>query len=142
MDLPDAMAGGNLAEAMRLLQRLLDQREAPVRIAGAITRRFRELLLVREALDRKWLVPRGRQAEWALPDDAPEGLVAISRWHPFRVGIAIEQARKLPLRLLLKFREMSVDLHEGLMSSSVPPPIQLELLVLRLHALRQPKGRR
>jgi hypothetical protein len=54
--------------------------------------------------------------------------------HPFRVGVLAGQAKFFSLRDLRRCQRVGVEAHRQMVSSRVPPPMVLELLLIRMLA--------
>jgi hypothetical protein len=98
----------------------------------------RELLLVRESLDRGWLrlKPGGRNAEpdWSgLPDSlsAAGGKKDMRKLSPWQIEKLARQAETWRLPELRLARYWLVELRERLVSSTAPGGVLLEAALLR-----------
>ncbi|MEI7436502.1 MAG: DNA polymerase III subunit delta [bacterium] len=141
-DLSDAVGQKDLPRAIALERQLLYQKESPIRLIGMLVRHLRELSLVREALDQGWLLVQGNgyheTAAWSgLPVDVEQSItLAWGRnpraMHPFRLLQIARQARKFTALELQTKHQQAVAAHEKLVSSSLPAPLVLELLLVRL----------
>lgn len=139
-DLADAVGERDLVGALRLLQQLIFQGENPVGLLAVLEGRFRELILLREALDRGWARVTGsdrwKQVEWQSGPEIEAAFSAAGRdprtGHPYRVIKRMEQAQRFRLDELRRGHALLVQAHETLVSTSVPPALQLEWLLLRL----------
>jgi len=141
-DLNDAVGRKDLPQAIALERQLLYQKESPIRLIGMLIRHLRELSLVREALDKGWLRVQGsgyhEAALWStLTADTEQALTqALGRnpraMHPFRLLQEVRQARKFTASELQAKHQQAVAAHEKLVSSSLPPPVVLEMLLVRL----------
>ena len=143
-DLNDAVGRKDLPQAIALERQLLYQKESPIRLIGMLVRHLRELSLVREALDKGWLRVQGEggghreTAGWSgLPADTEQAITqAIGRnpraMHPFRLLQLVRQARKFTAAELQTKHQQAVAANEKLVSSSLPPPVVLEMLLVRL----------
>jgi len=140
-DLPDAIGRRDVTRSIAILRRLIFQREEPIRLIAGIEGRFRDLLTFREGLDRGWVRAssgggRGRITWDDLPPEADAALKALPRDPrkevPFRAQTLAAQASQFTVdELQGRMREI-VATHERMVSSSVPAPLLLEYLVLRL----------
>ncbi len=141
-DLNDAVGQKDLPRAIALERQLLYQKESPIRLIGMLIRHLRELSLVREALDQGWLKVQGggyhETAVWSgLPAEAEQAIEQATgrsprAMHPFRLLQEVRQARKFTASELQTKHQQAVAAHEKLVSSSLPPPVVLELLLVRL----------
>ncbi|HBA83624.1 MAG TPA: hypothetical protein DCZ95_05965 [Verrucomicrobia bacterium] len=139
-DFADAVADGNLKKSLALLRQLLFQGENAVGLIISLERRFKELMVLRECLDQKWLRLSGDQ-RWtkAVWNDEPAVEAKLSSLtkdpratNPFRIGILAGQARKYPMDKLARFQEWTLQAHEQLVSSRVPGHLLLEFLVIKM----------
>ena len=140
-DFEDALGKRELALCLKVFRQLLFQKEEPIRLVMSIERRIRELLLYRELMDKRWLVPRsgyGSNPEWReLPPEIDAILKNSSdrdprSIHPFRVGKLMEQASTYSRRELQAAQQIVLATHEQLVSSSTPGPMLLELALMRI----------
>jgi len=150
-DLADAVGNRNLRRALALLRQLLFQRENPISLIAGLESRVRDLIVYREALDKGWLrIADGRRdpprAVWGgVP---PEVEAAFGEHfkrdprsgHPYRIGVLAGQARRFSMRELRTFLRAVTRAHEKLVSSSVPPAILLELLLISMLGKRGKKA--
>jgi DNA polymerase III subunit delta len=112
----DALGNMDGRSAMRVLQKLLEQKDLPG-IFGMIVRQFRLLILTREILNQ------GGQREMvskklALP--------------PFVADKLIVQARRLDMTVLETIYRRLLELDKAIKSSQVDGPLALDILVAEL----------
>jgi DNA polymerase III delta subunit len=73
-DLTDAVGRRDLPAALHCLRQLASQKAPPIMLVVMLQNRFRELIVLRECLDRRWLrlsgTPPWRKAEWQGGPDA------------------------------------------------------------------------
>ncbi len=150
-DLADAVGGRNLRRALSLLRQLRFQRVSPIALIAGLESRVRDLIVYREGLDKGWLRAggdhRGRpSAAWGgVP---PEVETAFGEHfgrdprsaHPYRVRVLAGQARRFSMRELRTCLRAVTRAHEKLVSSSVPPEIILELLLISMLGKRRKKA--
>lgn len=135
-DIQDAVGERSLGKALAVARRLIFQRESPMALIALIENRLRDLIVYREALDRGWL----RDGRWARLPEGAEVLLAdglgkdYHGMHPFRLGILARQAQKFSGRELARALQQAMVAHRQLVTSSVPAPMVLELLMLRILA--------
>lgn len=114
----DAIGEGKSAEALTILDRLLDQGEEPLRILGAFSLQLRRLAQARH------LHLSGEPLGQALQQ------VGVL---PFAVGSGEQQLKHLGLRRLNRLYDWLLETDSGLKGGSVlPPRALLERLVVRL----------
>ena len=143
-DVGDAFGERDLRKALQSLRRLIYQKENLVGLVIQLARRVREITLVREAIDHRWLEVRkaGRDkvfADWKdpLPAEIEASYSVLAggdprKWHPYRVRIVAGQAMNFNLSELTKCRELVMKAYAEILSSAVPKPIVLELLIIRM----------
>jgi hypothetical protein len=90
-------------------------------------------------LESRWLLRRGASAYgWGeLPPEAVALLTTLlgrdpRAMHPFRVGKLAAQAQQHPLGRLRRCQDLLAAAHEALVSSPVPQPLVLEMVVVRM----------
>lgn len=146
-DLADAFARRDLAGALRILRQLVFQRQNMVGLITNLERRIRELLVYREGIDRKWLVPKTVYGNpgyaWSVLPPEVEQTFASSMekdprgMHPFRVSILGTQAAGFTRKRLEHSLRQVTLAHESMVSSRVPPELIMEVLLVR--ALGSPR---
>lgn len=130
-DFTDAFGNANLAKAVRLLHELLGQRENPVTLLIQLTNRARQLLVIRECIDRRFL--NGERFSSSPEADALlNGLQPDPRTlHPFRLKNLAKQARAYRLDRLRKICDLFLETHERMILGKVPHALLLEMAVIR-----------
>jgi DNA polymerase-3 subunit delta len=147
-DFADAVAEGDLKKSLNILRQLLFQGESAVGLIISLERRFKELLILRECIDKRWLKLSGddrwTKAFWSDEPGVDAKLSALAKdprsTNPFRIGILAGQARKYSVDKLFRFQEWTLQTHEQLVSSRVPPNLLLEFLVIKLLGVGQTKS--
>lgn len=135
--LADAVVTGRVAPALLALRRLLEQSEDSIGLASGLESRFRDLMILRECLDRGWVRASGELVAWS---DAPEAEAALSalgerdprRMHPYRAGRLLEAAAPYSPDRLRAIRAAILDVRERMVSGYAQPDLLLEFLVLRI----------
>lgn len=143
-DLADAVGRRNLPVALEHLKQLFFQQESVIGIVVVLERRFRELMIYREALDRGWAEvreERGRRtASWNALDPALSAALTEqlgkdpAKIHPYRLLLLLEQARAFPRRRLVACQRYLLEAHARLVSTSLPEESVLETLLVRMLA--------
>lgn len=143
-DLTTAVGERNLKEMIPILRRLFDQNENGIKLAAMVEGRIRDLLIMREALDRKWLtVPANAQtprANWSpnLPPEAEALLTALDpdprTRTPWQLGRPAMQAQNYTMKELRLARHLLIELREKLVSSSLPEAFLIETTLLKIVA--------
>lgn len=145
----DAFGERRAAATIRQLRLLLNQAESPIGLVAMLDVRLRELLILREALERKWVVaePGGAAPRpvWKPLPPAIEAWFAAAesdfrKQSPFRQGKALAQAGGWSLRELRLARHLLLEVREALVSSSLPGDYLLEMAVMRMLGLPRRTG--
>lgn len=140
-DLTDAVGARDLGKSLRVLRQLLFQGESGVGIIIGLQRNIRLIMLLREFLDRGWVrvYQQGRwktEVEWSSDPEMDATLSALDgdprSMHPFRTAKLLQQAESLPLAVLKRWCNTILDVHEQIVSSSMPLGLLLEFLLLEL----------
>jgi DNA polymerase-3 subunit delta len=137
-DFEDAVGMRKAGDALRTLRQLFFQGENAVGLIIRLEARFRDLLIFRACLGRKWCRLLGRgQVEWVDSEEAAEFCKQLERdpraYHPYRGGRLATQALNFGTRELLQATESLLEGHRKLVSTTaVPPALVLEFLILRL----------
>ena len=138
-DLADAFGRRDLPGALTVLRQLLFQRVVPMAMISGLEGRVRDMLVMRECIDRRWVQVTGKapwfKAEWSSSPECEATLSAMPndprRLNPFRAGIVAAQARNFTLGELVRVQREVVRTHERLVSSSVDDAIEMELLLVK-----------
>lgn len=137
-DLTEALGKRNLAAALATLRHLLSQKESPQMIIAMLEGRLRDLIVLRQCLDRRWISFR-RNGEWVNVSWAPgaeaDALLASLPKDPramnkFRIGFMVEDASRYSFEELLRAHRLMTEAHEKMQSAPVPPDILLEHLLV------------
>lgn len=140
-DLAEAMAGRDLAGALRIIRRLLFQGEQPVGLIIGLEKRIGELIVLHEAMGRGWLKLTGNSnyitATWQATPEIDEAMSNFGRDDPrkmnsYRCAKLASQARTFSLAELRRWRAQVVRAHEQLVTTSVSDSMLLEILLVRL----------
>ena len=146
-DLADAFGKRELGNGLKVLRRLVFQRESVIGLILGIYYRIRLLMIYRQGLDAGWLRVTGkdqyRKAQWGkVPPEIEtmfsEGLSRDPRKeHPYRAKLLAEQAAGFSMQELENCQRLVLETHEKMVSTSVPAPILMELLLVRLLPRKQ-----
>jgi DNA polymerase III delta subunit len=135
-DFTDALGERRLRDALRILRQLFFQGESPVPLISAIEKLYQNLLRFRSWHDQGWVQLRNQNAVWT---DGPEidrvlsAMVADPRdMHPYRAGKLLQQAKNYTAEELIRCQKRLLRTHEQLVSSSLPPELLMEMLVIQL----------
>ena len=150
-DLTDALGDRDPARLVAALRRLEAQDENAIGLVTMAERRIREMLLLRQAIDQRWLQVqesnRGVFCQWSepMPDEADRLLQSLPKdpraMAPFILKRTAAQAKRYTLQELRRARHLLIELREGLVASSAPPEILLETALLRIVGRRPTAAR-
>lgn len=118
-DLTNALGQKNVAAAMRLLGRLLDEGVAPLVILAMMVRHFRQLWKTRELIDQ---------------GVAKSELARRVGINPYFLDGLVAQARRFPPAQYRRTFELFLGVDLALKSSGAHPSAQLEMLILDIAA--------
>jgi DNA polymerase-3 subunit delta len=139
-DFADAVGDRDLPGALKTLRQLLFQGESEVGLIISMESRFRDLLLYREAVDRKWLGVSGQEpwlkVEWRQTPEVEAFASALAKdprqTNPYRAGKLVAQARKYTRQELARCQALTLSTHETIVSSTSAKELMLEFLVIKL----------
>jgi DNA polymerase-3 subunit delta len=140
----DAVGGRDIAVILKLLNQLFYQKESPVGMVIILERHFSRLAIIRSCMDRGWLQVRGgsrEETQWQLDAEGEALLDGLGKddprkGHPFRLLVAVRQAKLFSTRELVWCREKIVTAHRNMLMSPVPPELILELAVMEIAGRR------
>ena len=150
-DFADAVGERDLTGALKTLRQLVFQGENEVGLIIGMESRFRDLLLYREALARKWLSVTGTEpwlkVEWRQAPEIEAFASSLAKdprsTNPYRAGKLVAQARKYTRQELARCQALALSTHETIVSSTSAKGLMLEFLVIKLlGAARPPADRR
>ena len=140
-DFADAVCRRDAKEAISVLRQLIFQGEEPIALIIGLENRFRDLFVMRVAMDRGWaeVQARGRSGSvvWQQNPEADQWLSASGaldprKRHPFQQFQLAKKAGAFPAKRIDRILQAVVGTHERFMRSSLPPVSLLESLVLRI----------
>lgn len=141
-DLNDAVGERNLPKALRIMDRLLFQGEEPIGLLFALASRIRQLLVLRELIDRKALkpvdyYPAVKSQLERIPAGIASQLPADKKFnpllaHPFVVFKTLSQAARYTRPQLVRAMESLLDTNQQLVTSALPDQLALEELLARV----------
>ena len=137
-DLADAFGSRDMVRALAVFRQLIYQGESPIGLIIGIERRIRDLLLYREGLDKGWIKESRKGALWKdLPPEldkifSEEYINDPRKTHEYRAGILVQQAKHFKHEELERCHKAVIDAHVELVSSRVPQPMIIELLLVKL----------
>ena len=138
-DLADAFGRRDLASALRVLRQLLFQKESPHGLIAGLESRIRELLIIRDCLQRRWARLSGsgnwQKLAWETPPEGEPLFEAFEKdprkMNEWRAGKIAQQAMAFSLADLQRCHRLVVEIHERMVSSPVPPETLLELFLVK-----------
>jgi DNA polymerase III subunit delta len=145
-DLTDAFGERDPAKLTGALRRLEEQDEPPIKLSAMLDGRVRDLIVLRAALDNRWVSVQGSRAAWQgnLPREAEIALTAMTHdlrsQSPFIVAKRVVQAGNYTLNELRAARHHLMELREKLVSTTLDARFLLETTLLKIVGL--PKGAR
>lgn len=116
-DLVDCVGRRETGRALRLLHRLLDEGEPPLRLLAMLARQIRILIQLREVAER---------------ETDPREMARQLRLHPFVVQKGLSQARNFELDQLEAAHERVVQTDWAIKSGRSEPVLALDMLVVGL----------
>ena len=139
-DLADAVGNRDLPGALKVLRQLLFQGENEVGLIISLENRFRDLLLYREAFDRKWLSVSGQEpwlkVEWRQSPEVEAFALSLVKdprqVNPYRAGKLVAQARKYSRQELARCQALTLSAHETIVSATSAKELMLEFLLIKL----------
>ena len=149
-DLAEAVGNRDIAAALDTLRQLLYQGENAVGLIIGLESLFRELIVFRECLDRKWLRLRREgyrvSTDWSTSEEADVVLGALPKdprsMHWFRASKLASQAANYTKSELARMQAVVLKTHETMFSSSLPPGMLMEFLVLKLLGKEEQQSRK
>ena len=145
-DFADAVGDRDLAGALKVLRQLLFQGESEVGLIISLENRFRDLLMYREALDRKWLSVSGQEpwlkVEWRESPEVDAFASALVRdprsTNIYRAGKLVVQAKRYSRQELIRCQALTLTAHETIVSSTSAKELSLEFLLMKLLGAARP----
>ena len=139
-DLADAVGSRDLTRALKVLRQLLFQGENEVGLIIGLEGRFRDLILYREALDRRWLSVGGEEpwlkVEWRQSPEVDEFASSLAKdprtVNIYRAGKLVAQARRFSRQELVRCQALTLAAHESIISSTYAKELNLEFLLMKL----------
>lgn len=139
-ELIDAIAAKQLRPALATLDKLLDSGEHPLGLLTRLGNQLRLILLARDLMERKVLVPSGNPFEYIrgfknLPPEAtahfPRGKEGTlpNEWRMYRCALA---ARNFTTRELIRALDLVLDAHRQLVSTQLDERVVLTQTITRI----------
>ncbi len=136
----DTFCNGNLADTLRVMRRMFDQRVYPVPLIVNLQDRLRQLFVLSDCLKRGWARLSGgerfRTLSWSLP---PAGETLLSsmekdprKGNPWAISMMAAQATRFPTGRWYRWLTAAVDAQAAMTGGdAVDPEVILELFVIR-----------
>jgi DNA polymerase-3 subunit delta len=139
-DLADAVGNRDLAGTLKVLRQLLFQGENEVGLIISLENRFRDLLMYREAMDRKWLNVTGEEpwlkVEWRQSPEVDAFASSLAKdprtVNIYRAGKLVAQAKRYSRQELIRCQALTLSAHETIVSSTSAKELMLEFLLIKL----------
>jgi DNA polymerase-3 subunit delta len=136
----DVFCTGNLAETLRVMQRMFAQGEPPVGLIVSLQNRLREIVVLSDCLKRGWARVSGGdwpKLTWSLP---PEGEALLSglekdprKGNPYAVAKMAVQANRYPLARWFRWLNAAVDAQAAMTGGeAIDAELALELFTARM----------
>lgn len=137
----DTFCAGDLAETLRVMRRMFDQRVAPVALLVNLQNRLRDLIVMADCLKRGWARLSGgekwRTLSWSVPPEGEPVLSALASdprkiMPPFRAAMLAVQAARFPAARWFRWLNDAVDAQAAMTGGeAIDPEVGLELFTLR-----------
>ncbi len=136
----DTFCKGNLAETLSILHLMFSQGQSPVGLVINLQNRLREMLVMRDCIDRRWVEIswRGKwcNLNWRVPPEGEALLGSLEKdprkGNPFAVGMQAGQASLFPAGLWFRWLNAAVDAQASMTGGeAIDPKIALELFTTR-----------
>lgn len=140
-DLADAVGHRDLPRALQMTRQLAFQGTDAVPMVMGLEGRFRDLLVLRHCIDqglaRLQSMGNFTMMKWAEGPELEAALSGMGRQdprvlNPYRAGVLGQQAKKYTRSELLRAHQLCLEVHQELVTASLPGSMPIELLVLRI----------
>lgn len=139
-DLAEALGQRDLPGSLRLFRQLLFQKESPVGLLMGIEGRLRDMLALRELMDRGHLRLTGSgnyvNVTWSENPDAraaAQAMVAgLLKGHPFRVAMLARAASAFKVEELRRWYQLAVQTHARMMFGGVSDDVMMEFMMIEM----------
>jgi DNA polymerase-3 subunit delta len=141
-DLNDAVGGRNLRKALSTVDRLLFQGEAAIGLLFGLASHLRQLLILRELVDRKVLrpereFPRVKSQLENIPANVRQEMPADKKlnpllWNPYRTFKLLPQVALHSRAQLIRAIESLLETNQQMVTGAVPDRLALEELLARV----------
>ena len=136
----DTFCNGRLADTLRVMHRMFDQRVYPVPLLVNLQDRLRQMFVLSDCLKRGWARLSGgdkwRKLDWNLPPEGEELLAAMEKdprkGNPYAISLMAGQASRFPPARWYRWLTAAVNAQAAMTGGeNVTPEVALELFVLR-----------
>lgn len=137
----DTFCNGSVADTLRVMRRMSDQRIHPVPLIVNLQDRLRQLFVLSDCLRRGWARLSGgegwkRHLSWSLPPEGEALLSALEKdprkGNPYAIVMLAAQASRFPPGRWYRWLNAAVDTQAAMTGGeAVDPEVALELFVLR-----------
>jgi DNA polymerase III subunit delta len=136
----DTFCKGNLADTLHVMHLMFAQGQSPVGLVVNLQNRLRDMLVMRDCLDRRWAVlsQRGKWSNlnWQVPAEGEALLGSLEKdprkGNPFAAGMMAAQASRFPAGLWFRWLNAAVDAQASMTGGeAIDPKIALELFATR-----------
>lgn len=136
----DAFCTGDLAHALRVMHRLLDQGENAVGLIVNLQNRLREMLVLADCLKRGWAQLSGgdrwRKLSWSVPPDGDALLATLEKdprkGNPYAATMLAAQAARFPVGRWFRWLNAAVDAQAAMTGGeAIDPDASLEIFTTR-----------
>ena len=137
-DLADALGQRDLPGSLKLFRQLMFQKESPVGLLMGIEGRIRDLLALRELMDRGYLRLSGSasfaNAVWSDHPDAREAaqwtVGHLLKGHPFRLTMLARAAAPHRTGELRRWYQLAVQTHRRMMQGGAQDDVLMEFMMI------------
>jgi len=136
----DTFCKGNLANTLHVMHLMFAQGQSPVGLVVNLQNRLRDMLVMRDCLDRHWAVlsHRGKWSNlnWQVPAEGEALLGSLEKdprkGNPFAAGMMAAQASRFPAGRWFRWLNAAVDAQASMTGGeAIDPRIALELFATR-----------
>jgi len=136
----DTFCKGNLADTLHVMHLMFAQGQSPVGLVVNLQNRLRDMLVMRDCLDRHWAVlsQRGKWSNlnWQVPAEGEALLESLEKdprkGNPFAAGMMAAQASRFPAGRWFRWLNAAVDAQASMTGGeAIDPKIALELFATR-----------
>lgn len=138
-DLLDAFGERDASGMLATLRRMSGQKGVGIRLAAMLEKNVRELLVLREAYDRKWIFYANGQARWCASDLCPAESAMLEKLPVNAQTMPGWMLRKKMAHVVnytlqdLRFARFRIlELREKLVSTGLPEMFLLEMALMRI----------